>query len=88
MLWSLAAALHAAFSTLCVTLVAAFLLLVCTPRLHAPVRARLRPAAVRHVERGLSWCVAAQRWQTPLLTQLMMHSSHSVSVSFYVRKLN
>lgn len=33
---------------------------------------------------GLSWVLAAQRWQTPLLTALFMHSSHSVSVTFYV----
>lgn len=33
---------------------------------------------------GLSWVLAAQRWQTPLLTSLFMHSSHSVSVTFYV----
>lgn len=85
MLWTLAAALHGAFTALCAACVAGFLLLVCTPRLHAPVRARLRPAAIERVEGGLGWCVAAQRWQSPWLTALMTQSSHSVSVSFYVR---
>ena len=85
MLWTLAGAMHAAFSALCVTLVAAFLLLVCTPALHAPVRARLRPAAVWAVEQGLGWVQTAQRWQSPLLTSLFTKSSASVSVTFYVR---
>ncbi|PRW39349.1 lipid phosphate phosphatase delta [Chlorella sorokiniana] len=83
MLWTLAGVLHAGFSALCVALVAAFLLLVCTPVLHQPVRARLRPLALQEVEQGLSWVLAAQRWQHPLLTSLFMHSSHSVSVTFY-----
>ena len=54
--------------------------------LHAPatctcqvvLRSRPRPL------QGLSWVLAAQRWQSPLLTTLFTHSSHSVSVSFYV----
>lgn len=50
MLWTLAGALHAGFSALCVSLVAAFFLLVCTPVLHQPVRARLRPLALQEVE--------------------------------------
>ncbi len=51
MLWTLAQAASVLFSALCVTLVSLFLVLVCIPRLHAPVRAWLRPLAVHHVER-------------------------------------
>ena len=81
MLWTAASVL---FSALCVTLVALFLILVCIPALHTPVRAWLRPIAVHHVERGLDIVLAAQRWQSPWLTTLFTKSSHSVSVSFYV----
>lgn len=84
MLWAGLQALHAPFAAFCVALVAAFFLLVLTPRLHGRVRARLRPAVVFSVEAGLSWCIAAQRWRSPLLTALFTHSSHSVSVPFYV----
>ncbi|PSC73444.1 lipid phosphate phosphatase delta [Micractinium conductrix] len=82
-MWHLAVALHAAFAALCGTLVALFLALVCVPCLHVPVRARLRPWTIHHVESGLEWVVAAQRLQTPWLTRLFTQSSHSVSVTFY-----
>ena len=62
MLWTLAGALHAGFSALCVALVAAFLLLVCTPPLHAPVRARLRPLALQEVEQVRAWRGRGARW--------------------------
>jgi hypothetical protein len=73
-----------AAQAVCTFLVASFLVLVCIPRLHTPVRAWLRPHAVHHVESGLDIVLAAQHWQSPWLTQLFIKSSHSVSVSFYV----
>ncbi|EFN52812.1 hypothetical protein CHLNCDRAFT_138478 [Chlorella variabilis] len=72
-----------AFTALCLVLVAGFLTLVMIPRLHTPVRAWLRPHAIHHVESGLDLVLAAQRWQSPWLTQLFTKSSHSVSVTFY-----
>lgn len=87
MLLTFATACTAAFSALCAATVAAFLVLVMTPRLHSPVRAWLRPRAVERVESGLAVVAAAQRHQRPWLTRLFQHSSHSVSVTFYVRAL-
>ncbi len=86
MLLTLAAACTAAFSALCAATVAAFLVLVMIPRLHSPVRAWLRPRAVERVESGLVLVAAAQRLQRPWLTWLFQHSSHTVSVTFYVRR--
>ncbi|KAL4440217.1 hypothetical protein ABPG75_003218 [Micractinium tetrahymenae] len=83
MLLTLATACTAAFSALCAATVAAFLVLVMIPRLHSPVRAWLRPRAVERVESGLVLVAAAQRRQHPWLTWLFVHSSHSVSVTFY-----
>jgi hypothetical protein len=84
MIFWLAATAQVLFTALCVSLVGLFLILVCIPRLHTPVRAWLRPLAVHHVERGLEVVVAAQKYQAPWLTSLFTKSSHSVSVTFYV----
>lgn len=87
MFWWLAGVVQAVFAALCASVVAAFLVLVCIPRLHMPVRARLRPLAILEVENGLSWVYEAQRFRRPWLTTLFSHSSHSVSVTFYASVL-
>ena len=85
MLLTIADAVAFGFQALCVTLVGLFLVLVLIPPLHSPVRQLLRPLAIHHVESGLDLVYLAQRFQSPWLTYLFTKSSHSVSVTFYVR---
>jgi len=75
----------ALFQLVCASLVSLFVVFCCIPSLHLPVRELVRPWVVFHVEGGLAWVSAAQKFQAPWLTRLFEHSSHSVSVSFYVR---
>ena len=85
MLLTIADGVALGFQALCVTLVGLFLVLVLIPPLHLPVRRFLRPLAIFHVESGLDLVHLAQSFQSPWLTYLFTKSSHSVSVTFYVR---
>ena len=75
----------ATFQFVCVSLVSVFIVFCCIPMLHMPVRQLVRPWVIYHVEGGLTWVVAAQKFQRLWLTRAFEQSSHSVSVAFYVR---
>lgn len=75
--------LYLLFEVICVTLTFLFLGFCCIPSFHTHARQILRPWAIYHVEKGLYWVALLQQYRTPILTTLMEHSSHSVSVGFY-----
>ena len=82
--FDLFAGANVAFEIICVGLTTLFIVFCCIPVLHESMRAIVRPWAVYHVENGLYWVALLQHYRKPFLTTLMEHSSHSVSVGFYV----